>query len=107
MSEDGNFNFSEYDFAGRRTKWTHPDVGENRYTYDNLGRMKTMQTANLIASSQDVKYKYDALGRIKSVTYPLYVNNTLNVNDVLYEFWPAATSGIDNNRHGESTTSRW
>lgn len=98
MSEDGNVNFSEYDFAGRRTKWTHPDAGENRYTYDNLGRMKTMQTANLIASLQDVKYKYDALGRILSVTYPEYVGNIHNVNDVLYEYWRAATSGIDNNR---------
>ena len=89
---------SEYDFAGRRTKWTHPDAGENRYTYDKLGRMKTMQTANLIASSQDVKYKYDALGRIKSVTYPEYVGNIHNVNDLLYEYWPATPSGIDNNR---------
>lgn len=98
LSEDGNVNFSEYDFAGRRTKWTHPDAGESRYTYDNLGRMKTMQTANLIASSQDVKYKYDALGRILSVTYPEYVGNIHNVNDVLYEYWPATPSGIDNNR---------
>ncbi|MGB4817518.1 MAG: hypothetical protein WBP33_00265, partial [Saprospiraceae bacterium] len=67
---------SEYDLAGRRTQWIHPDAGTNTYTFDNLGQLMTMVTPNLAIISDEIQYKSDALGRIKSVTYPDYANST-------------------------------
>ena len=89
---------SEYDLAGRRTQWIHPDAGTNTYTFDNLGQLMTMVTPNLAIISDEIQYKSDALGRIKSVTYPNYANSTPNINNVKYEYYPATTGGIDNNR---------
>ncbi|MBK7695350.1 MAG: thrombospondin type 3 repeat-containing protein [Saprospiraceae bacterium] len=98
LDEDGNTTSSEYDLAGRRTQWIHPDAGTNNYTYDNLGQLMTMVTPNLAMNSDEIIYKSDALGRIKSVTYPDYANSTPNINNVKYEYYPATTGGIDNNR---------
>ncbi|MBK8642563.1 MAG: RHS repeat-associated core domain-containing protein [Saprospiraceae bacterium] len=98
LDEDGNTTSSEYDLAGRRTQWIHPDAGTNTYTYDNLGQLMTMVTPNLAMNSDEIIYKSDALGRIKSVTYPDYANSTPNINNVKYEYYPATTGGIDNNR---------
>ncbi|MBK7880259.1 MAG: RHS repeat protein [Saprospiraceae bacterium] len=98
LDEDGNTTSSEYDLAGRRTQWIHPDAGTNTYTYDNLGQLMTMVTPNLAITSDEIIYKSDALGRIKSITYPDYANSTPNINNVKYEYYPATTGGVDNNR---------
>ncbi|HLO56875.1 MAG TPA: RHS repeat-associated core domain-containing protein [Saprospiraceae bacterium] len=91
--EDGNTTESEYDVAGRRTKWTHPDAGESNYTFDDLGRMKTMTTAN----GSLIEYKYDALGRPKEIKYP-DLGGAENVNNVLYEYYPATGAALNNGR---------
>ena len=96
--EEGNVTTSVYDWAGRVITWTHPDAGINHYTYDNLDRLMTMETPNLTAAGEKIDYKYDALGRLLSIEYPNYSGGVENINNVHYEYYPAGTSGVDNNR---------
>lgn len=44
---EGNVTESTYDYGDRRTRVVHPASGETGYTYDRLGNVLTVQTANL------------------------------------------------------------
>ena len=87
IPENGKKTIYTYDYAGRKTSFTLPDAGTTTYTYDDLSRLKTMQTANLAESGGFVEYNYDALGRPKTVTYPAYEDGTENINNINYEYY--------------------
>ncbi len=53
------------DGLGNRTKTASPDAGEERYTFDAAGNIKTRQDAK----GQISTYSYDALNRLTQVVY--------------------------------------
>lgn len=68
---EGNVTASTYDYGDRRTRVVHPASGETTYTYDRMGNVLTLQSANLRDTVEDrhVDYAYDR-GRPTSVLYP-------------------------------------
>ena len=77
---EGNVTESTYDYGDRRTKVVHPASGETGYTYDRLGNVLTVQTANLKESGASISYQYE-LGRLTGVHYPEHPEN-----DVSYRY---------------------
>ena len=77
---EGNVTESTYDYGDRRTKVVHPASGETGYTYDRLGNVLTVQTANLKESGASISYLYE-LGRLTGVHYPEHPEN-----DVSYRY---------------------
>ena len=77
---EGNITESTYDYGDRRTKVVHPASGETSYTYDRLGNVLTVQTANLKESGASISYLYE-LGRLTGIHYPEHPEN-----DVSYRY---------------------
>ena len=77
---EGNVTESTYDYGDRRTKVVHPASGETSYTYDRLGNVLTVQTANLKESGASISHLYE-LGRLIGVHYPEHPEN-----DVSYRY---------------------
>ena len=77
---EGNVTESTYDYGDRRTRVVHPASGETGYTYDRLGNVLTVQTANLKESGASISYLYE-LGRLTGVHYPEHPEN-----DVSYRY---------------------
>ncbi|MEH0152860.1 SpvB/TcaC N-terminal domain-containing protein [Limibacter armeniacum] len=83
---------STYDWLGRRTSRQHPDNGLTEYTYDEVGNMTALITANLReAGSEPVKYTYDR-ERLTDITYPEHPENNVH-----YTYGEA---GANHNRAG-------
>ena len=77
---EGNVTESTYDYGDRRTKVVHPASGETGYTYDRLGNVLTVQTANLKEHGASISYLYE-LGRLTGIHYPEHPEN-----DVSYRY---------------------
>ena len=77
---EGNVTESTYDYGDRRTKVVHPASGETNYTYDRLGNVLTVQTANLKEHGASISYLYK-LGRLTGIHYPEHPEN-----DVSYRY---------------------
>lgn len=77
---EGNVTESTYDYGDRRTKVVHPASGETSYTYDRLGNVLTVQTANLKEHGASISYQYE-LGRLTGIHYPEHPEN-----DVSYRY---------------------
>jgi len=75
---EGNVTASTYDYGDRRTRVVHPASGETTYTYDRMGNVLTLQSANLRDTVEDrhVDYAYDR-GRPTSVLYPEHPENNV------------------------------
>ena len=75
---EGNVTASTYDYGDRRTRVVHPASGETTYTYDRMGNVLTLQSANLRDTVEDkhVDYAYDR-GRPTSVLYPKHPENNV------------------------------
>ena len=73
---EGNVTESTYDYGDRRTKVVHPASGETSYTYDRLGNVLTMQTANLKEQGTSISYLYE-LGRLTGIHYPAHPENNV------------------------------
>ena len=87
-----------YDYAGRKTQISDPDMGSWYYTYDALGNLKTQKDARCSGVNCVVtNLNYDELNRViqKSYTIPagLNVGATPTVN-YTYDAGGAAANGI-------------
>jgi RHS repeat-associated protein len=80
----------EYDYAGRKVELDHADNGKTTYSYDLLGNILKIQTANLAADqslepeNRFIKYFYDYT-RLKEVIYP-EMPSGLNIANVNYQY---------------------
>ncbi len=92
---EGNVTESTYDYGARRTRVVHPASGETGYSYNRLGNVLTVQTANLKESGASISYLYE-LGRLTGVHYPEHPDN-----DVSYRY------GDENDDHHAKATSAW
>ena len=91
---EGNVTESTYDYGDRRTRVVHPASGETNYTYDRLGNVLTVQTANLKDGGSRVEYTYDR-GRPTSVVYPEHPEN-----NVYYHYGTADEPDTHNDLYG-------
>ena len=91
---EGNVTESTYDYGDRRTRVVHPASGETNYTYDRLGNVLTVQTANLKDGGSHVEYTYDR-GRPTSVVYPEHPEN-----NVYYHYGTADEPDTHNDLYG-------
>ena len=67
----------EYDMLGRNVKRIHPDAGETRMEYDLAGNLIRKQTANLIATNEEIRYGYQS-GRLTDIHYPHHRENDVH-----------------------------
>jgi len=91
---EGNVTESTYDYGDRRIRVVHPASGETNYTYDRLGNVLTVQTANLKDGGSHVEYTYDR-GRPTSVVYPEHPEN-----NVYYHYGTADEPDTHNDLYG-------
>ncbi|MDH6353690.1 RHS repeat-associated protein [Dysgonomonas sp. PH5-45] len=69
IDTEGNTTLSDYDYAGHRTRVTHPVSGVSTYQYDPQGNLTSRQTANLLAEDKYITYTYD-FNRLTGINYP-------------------------------------
>jgi RHS repeat-associated protein len=62
---NGNITTLDYDWLGRKTAMSDPDMGTWTYTYDNNGNLLTQTDAK----SQVITMTYDAMNRLTGKTY--------------------------------------
>lgn len=74
--DEGHTTQSAYDWFGRRTSRKHPDAGINTYTYDLVGNLIQLQTANLKKDNAYISYDYD-FERLTNINYPQNPENNI------------------------------
>ena len=67
----------KYDLFGRKISRSHPDEGLSQYSYDLVGNMTRLVTANLQKDSTAITYSYD-FGRVTDITYPHNPENNVH-----------------------------
>jgi RHS repeat-associated protein len=85
-SPEGTIHY-EYDPATGRHTRTYTDNDDTTYTYDELGRMKTVQATKLDGSDHSVSpltttYQYDSVGNLTSMSLPDGVTTTYTFDDL-------------------------
>ena len=91
---EGIMTSYEYDLGGRKVKIMHPDNGTTNFTFDNLGHVNTVQTANLAANTnlapanRFITYKYQ-FNRVINILYPPTPDGA-NISNVTYKYGVAA-----------------
>ncbi|MEN2402529.1 SpvB/TcaC N-terminal domain-containing protein [Flavobacterium sp. MC2016-06] len=73
---------SSYDWLGRRTEFTHPDVGTSTMQYDLAGNLTiriTQDIKNTVPNGGAIQYEYD-FNRLESIKYPKNPQNNVQYN---------------------------
>jgi RHS repeat-associated protein len=88
----GHTTFTAYDNFGRKISRKHPDAGTTTYSYDMVGNLVELVTANLAGKGLSVRYSHD-FERLTEIAYPENPEN-----NVKYTYGEA---GASDNRAGK------